>query len=120
MGFPDNLLSLAEPFSSTVWICFLTCIPTFFGVMCLLNYIYGGSGNWEAASGFVLRSALSEHMETKLDKHMYQKILVIVWAWTTLIIITAYTENLIAIITRPKLSMPFESAYEMIKQNKIF
>lgn len=117
----NNLLSITDPLSFDVWVCLLMSIPTFLGVMCFTNYIYGGSPNWEASWSFVLRNVVSEHMSRlKLpDKHLYQKLLIALWSWMTLVLITAYSGNLTAIITTPALKIPFTSADGMIRQTQI-
>lgn len=120
LGFQDNLLSITEPLSYNVWICFLLSIPTFVGVMCLTNYLYsGGSADCEASVSFVLRNALSEHIKRLPDKHLYQKLMIIVWSWMTFILITAYAGNLTAFITTPALNIPFTSAEGMLRQTQI-
>ena len=115
----DNLLSITDPLSYDVWICLLICIPTFVGVMCLMNYLYSGSTDWETSGSFVLRNALSEHINRLPDKEDYQKVLVATWAWVTLVLVTAYAGNLTAIITTPALNIPFTSAESMIRQTQI-
>ena len=89
--------------------------------MILMNYLYEGFGNWEAVASFVIRGALSENKSTyiKPPKHMYQKLLVLVWSWMMVVLISAYQGNLLAIITKPKMSIPFTSANGMVQQTQM-
>ena len=119
LRFKDNLLSITDPLSFEVWICFLICIPAYIGVIILMNYIYSGSPNWEATASFVLRSALSERKDRLPPKHLYQKLLVLVWSWMMVVLICAYKADLIAIITKPTMNTPFTNADDMVKQTQI-
>ena len=119
LKFQDNLLSLTDPLSQYVWICFLISIPTMVGFMCMANYVFTGCSDWEASLSFVLRNALSEHINMLPDKHMYQRLLIAIWSWVTLVIITAYAGNLTAIITTPALNIPFTNAEAMLRQTQI-
>ena len=114
-------MSIAEPLSYQVWICFLICIPVYIVALILLNYLYCGSTNWEAAASSVIRGALSERKSTnvKPPKHMYQKLLALMWAWMMLILISAYKGNLLAMITKPTMTTPFTNADGMVKQTEI-
>ena len=80
----ENLLSITEPLSFHVWICFLISIPIYSVTMISMNYVYGGSTNWETDASFIIRCALSEHMSTYFvpPKHLYKRFLVLVWSLT--------------------------------------
>ena len=115
----DNVFSVAAPLTYTVWICLLISIPIFIVVMSITNYLYSGYFTWEASAGYVMRTALADKSSQLPDKHLYKKLLAMVWTWVMLVIIIAYSANLIAIITRPTLNVPFKNVEEMINQKEI-
>ena len=121
LRFHDNLLSITEPLSFEVWICFLICIPVNIGALILLNYLYSGSTHWEAAASSVIRGALSERKSTnvKPPKHMYQKLMTLMWGWMMVVLISAYKGNLLAMITKPTINTPFTNADGMVEQTQI-
>ena len=89
--------------------------------MVLMNYCCSGHTNWEAAASSVIRSALSERKSTntKPPKYLHQKLLIILWSWMMLILISGYKANLLAMITRPTLDIPFTNYDEMVQQTQI-
>ena len=119
LRFQDNLLSITDPLSYKVWICFLICIPAYIVAISLMNYLYSGSTNWEGAASSVIRGALSERKSILPPKHLYQKLLVLVWSWMMLVLISAYKGNLLAIITKPTMNTPFTIAEGMVEQTEI-
>ena len=104
-----------------VWICFLVCIPAYIAAMISMNYIYCGDTNWELVTSFIVRGALSEHKGTyiKPPKQLYQKGLFLLWSWMMLVLISAYQGNLLALITKPTIDIPFTDANGMVEQNQI-
>ena len=119
LRFQDNLLSITEPLSLKVWICFLVSIPIYTGAIILMNYVYSGSTQWEATASSVIRSALSERRNRLPPKHLYQKVLVLFWSWMMFVLISAYKGNLLALITKPTLNTPFTNAEDMVDQTRI-
>ena len=87
--------------------------------MGLVNYLFSGYANWEKSGSFVLRYALHAHHVNVPDKNLYQKLLVIVWAWVLIVIIAAYAGNLTAFITKPALNMPFTDVDGLVKQDQL-
>ena len=86
-----------------------------------MNYIYSRYTNWEEVVGIIIRGALTEDKATyiKPPKYLYQKILVFIWSLMMLVLISAYQDNLIALITKPSINIPFTSTDGMIEQNKM-
>ena len=121
LRFQDNLLSITDPLSFNVWICFLICIPIYVGSIISMNYLYSGSTNWESAVSFVVRAALSErNWQNKLpSKYLYQKLMILIWGLMMVVLISAYKGNLLAIITKPTMTTPFINAEDMVEQNEI-
>ena len=117
----DNLLSVTDPFELEVWICFLICIPAYIMAIIFMNYLYSGSTKWEAAFSSVIRSVLSERKSTtvKPPKQMHQKLLVLVWSWMMVVLISAYKGNLLAMITKPAMNTPFADAKGMVEQDQM-
>ena len=87
--------------------------------MLFLNYIYCGTPNWEATFSPIIRSALSERRATSPPKHLYQKLLVLVWSLMMLVLICAYRGDLTAIITKPLMQKPFTNANGMVRQTQM-
>ena len=121
MRFQDNLLSITDPLSFEVWMCFLISIPSYIVAIIIMNYIYSKSTNWEEVVSIVIRGALSEDKATyiKPPNYLYQKLLVLIWSWMMLVLISAYQDNLIALITKPSINILFTNKEGMIKQNQI-
>ena len=121
LRFQDNLFSVTDPLAFKVWICFLICIPAYIMAISFMNYLYSGSTNWKAAFSSVIRGALSERKSTnvKPPKHMYEKILVLVWSWMMLVLISAYKGNLLAMITKPAMNTPFTNIEGMVEQTQM-
>ena len=109
-----------DPLSYEVWISFLVCIPAYIGAMVLMNYLYSGNTDWEEAASVVIRNALSECNITKKScKQLYQRLLVLVWSWMMVVLISAYTGDLVATITKPTMIIPFTNAEGMVGQSDI-
>ena len=87
----------------------------------LMNYVYSGQTKWEATASSVIRSALSERKSSnvKPPKQLYQKLLILMWSWMMVVLISAYKANLLAMITRPYLNTPFTNAEGMVEQTQI-
>ena len=121
LRFQDNLLSITNPFSSSVWTCLLICIPICIGAVITMNYLYSGYTNWEVAASSIIRAALSERNAQNIfpPKPLYQKLLVLVWALMMVVLVSAYKGNLLAIITKPTIVTPFSNSEEMVNQNDI-
>ena len=84
-----------------------------------MNYLHSGSTNWEAAFSSVIRSALSERKNKLTPKHFYQKLLVLAWSWMMVVLISAYKGNLLAMITKPAMNIPFTNAEGMVEQTQM-
>ena len=123
----DNLFSFIYPLSFVVWICFLLCIPAFIVAIVLTNYVYSGTFQWEAAASSVIRSALSERRGKKKTspKLFHQILLVLVWSWMMVILISSYKGNLLAMICshdrnlQPTIHTPIHHVFGMVTQSQI-
>ena len=50
---------------------------------------------------------------------MHQKLLVLVWSWMMVVLISAYKGNLISMITKPTITAPFMNAEDMVGQTQV-
>ena len=122
LRFQDvNLLSITDPLTFEVWICFLICIPGYILIMVLMNFLYSGQPNWVATASSIIRSALSERKSSnvKPPNQLYQKLMTLMWGWMMVVLISAYKANLLAMITRPSLNAPFMNVEGMVRQTNI-
>ena len=121
MRIQENFLSIIAPFSYEVWMCFLICIPLYVLAMSAMNYHFSGRSDWETVASTVIRGVLSECKSTNVipPKHMYQKLLHLFWFWMMLVLISAYQGNLLALITRPTLNIPFTNAKDMVVNTQV-
>ena len=86
-----------------------------------MNFLYCGQPNLVATANSIIRSALSERKSSnvKPPKHLYQKLLILMWSWMMVVLISAYKANLLAMITRPSLNTPFMNVEGMVRQTNI-
>ena len=86
-----------------------------------MNFLYSGQPNWVATANSIIRSALSERKSSnaKPPKQLYQKLLILMWGWMMVVLISAYKANLLAMITRPSFHAPFMNAEGMVGQTNI-
>lgn len=113
---------IVDPFHFNVWLMFGACIPLYIIAMGLTNYFYHGFKvtDWDDFCGFLIRNALSEQNSRIPDRAQgYQKILIITWIWTMLVIVQAYSGNLTAMLAKPKLQPPIRSLEELLNQEEI-
>ena len=118
----SNMWFFTDPFGDNVWLTIVTCIPIYIIVMGLVYHFYSGIGDWGTVSGFVIRNALSEQNGSLPDHasaRVHQKILVIIWLWCTLVLVQAYSGNLTAMLSKPKLDAPIRKLDELLDQDEI-
>ena len=111
---------IIEPYHYYVWILLIATVPLYLIVMSLTDYFYCGEIDWENIGGFVVRNVLSEqNFEAPHRAKVYQKILVIVWIWSMLVIVQAYSGNLTAMLAKPELKPPIRTLKELVYQEEI-
>ena len=111
-----------DPLSFHVWICSLLCVPIYLLAMGLADYLFDGYADWDAVADdfdFVIRNALSEQNYAPRDKLVYQKILIVIWSWSMLVLVQSYAGNLTAMLTRPKLQEPIRTLEELLGQDEV-
>ena len=111
-----------DPLSFHVWLCSLLCVPIYLLAMGLADYLFNGYADWHAVTddfAFVIRNALSEQNYTPRDKLVYQKIFIIIWASSMLVLVQSYAGNLTAMLTRPKLLEPIKTLDDLLSQDEV-
>ena len=115
----DNDMSLLHPFTPGVWICSLIFTPIMIIAMGSLDFIHYKKVKWLSIIDFVLRSAVFQHGQRLNDEENYQRILTISWLCSATVITFAYAGNLMAMITRPSISLPISNVDDLLKQDDI-
>ena len=111
-----------DPLSFHVWICSLLCVPIYLLAMSLADYLFNGYADWGAVTDdfdFVIRNALSEQNYAPRDKQVYQKILIVIWSWSMLVLVQSYAGNLTAMLTRPKLLERIKTLEDLLSQDEV-
>lgn len=111
-----------DPLSFHVWICSLLCVPIYLLAMSLADYLFNGYADWGAVTDdfdFVIRNALSEQNYAPRDKQVYQKILIVIWSWSMLVLVQSYAGNLTAMLTRPKLQERIKTLDDLLSQDEV-
>ena len=116
----SKMWHIADPFTYHVWLTIFLSGPLYLAAMGLIDYFYYGSADWGQLCGFILRNALSEQ-NSGLPKNtkIFQKILIITWLWSVLVLVQAYAGNLTAMLAKPSLQNPIRTLEELLGQNKI-
>ena len=115
----NNIWSFVNPLEFDVWILWIISIPIFILAMGVADYIATRVIDWETLVGYVLRNVLTEHAKRIPDKESYQKMFVIVWTFSSFVLVMAFCGNLTAMITRPKVEMKINSFEDFLHQDDI-
>ena len=111
---------IIDPFQYNVWLMFIASVPTYLIAMGMTDYFYYGEIHFDDLFGFVIRNALSEqNSRFPYRAQIYQKILIIIWSWSMLVMVQAYSGNLTAMLAKPKLQTPIRTLDELINQDEI-
>ena len=87
--------------------------------MISLDYLYSRCTNWKNATNFVIRVIFSEDTDNLPPEHLYKKLLVQVWSWMMFVLILGYSCNLLALLTRPIMKIPFTDSEGMVLQTEM-
>ena len=88
--------------------------------MALTDFLYYGFADWGLLCGFILRNALSEQNSKMPDNSkIFQKILILTWLWSVLVLVQSYSGNLTAMLAKPILQNPIRTLEELLDQNEI-
>ena len=111
---------IIDPFQYNVWLLLIASVPIYLIAMALADYFYYGFIDWDDLGGLLVRNVLSEQNFRLPDRaQVYQKILDIIWIWSMLVIVQAYSGNLTAMLAKPKLKPPLRTLEELMKQEDI-
>ena len=120
LEFESKMWYIIDPFQYNVWLLFIASIPIYLIAMGLTDYLYCGAIDWDELSGFIIRNALSEqNCRFPTRAQAYQKILIITWIWSMLVIVQAYSGSLTAMLAKPKLEAPIRNLEELLNQDEI-
>ena len=111
---------IIDPLDYEVWLGLIISIPVHLLAMSMADYLYNGYAKLDVITGFILRNVLSEQnrLPRKYEKN-YQKLLVIVWLWSMMLLIYSYAGNLTAMLARPKLQDPIRTFEELLSQDDV-
>ena len=111
---------IIDPLDYEVWLGLILSVPIYLLAMVLADYLYIGYADLDDLIGFILRNALSEqNSRLTKDTRAYQKVFILVWIWSTLILVQSYGGNLTAMLAEPKLHDPIRTLEELVSQNEI-
>ena len=115
-----NMWFMIYPFTYPVWLLVIISIPIYMLAMWLADYTYCRSADWDQLCGFVLRNALSEQ-NSRPPNHAkaFQKILIITWLLSVLVLVQSYAGNLTAMLAKPSLESPIKTLDELLSQNEV-
>ena len=108
-----------DPFTIAVWIVIFLCIPIYTITMGVADHVYNGPVDWVHLCGFVLRNTLSEQSSMPTNTLAYQKVLVITWLFSTLVLVQAYAGSLTAMLSKPIFHDLIKSVPELLNQDKV-
>lgn len=88
--------------------------------MGMAYYFYGGSVDWNMLCGFVIRNALSEQNNSiPHQAKVHQRVLIITWLWSSLVLVQAYAGSLTAMLAKPQFQSPIKNLEELLGQTEI-
>ena len=111
---------LVHPFTYPVWLMIIASLPIYLLAMGLADYTYSRSADWDRLFDFILRNALSEQ-NSRPPNHTkaYQKILIITWLWSVLVLVQSYAGNLTAMLAKASLEGPIRTVDDLLNQNEV-
>ena len=111
---------IADPFTFHVWLTIILSMALHLVTMGLTDVLYYGSADWGQLCGFILRNALSEqNSRMPNNSKIFQKILIITWLWSVLVLVQAYAGSLTAMLAKPILPNPIRTLEELLGQNEM-
>ena len=111
---------IIDPYHYIVWLTIIPALPIHLIAMGLTDYFYYGAIDWDDIGGLIIRNVLSENNFRLADRaQAYQKILDIIWIWSMLVIVQAYSGNLTAMLAKTKLQQPIRTLEELMNQGEM-
>ena len=114
-----NLFAIVNAFQFSVWVAAMVTIPIYISVMVMANWFNFRQMKWEIFASFVIRTALMENTLKPPAKRINQKLLIIFWALPIFVLVTAYTGNMTALITKPSPQKSIKDVNELVNQKKM-
>ena len=108
-----------DPFSLDVWLLLVVIIPMYLVTMGLANHFFWGFADWGDQFAFVLRNIVREQCKLPNYKVIYQKVLILSWIWSIMVLVHSYSCNLTALLAKPKLQEPIKTFEDLLNQNKV-
>ena len=116
----SNMWYFKDPFTYSVWLSIFASIPIYIIAMGMAYYFYGGSVDWNMLCGFVIRNALSEQNNSiPHQAKVHQRVLIITWLWSSLVLVQAYAGSLTAMLAKPQFQSPIKNLEELLGQTEI-
>ena len=116
----SNMWYFKDPFTYSVWLSIFASIPIYIIAMGMAYYFYGGSADWNMLCGFVIRNALSEQNNSiPHQAKVHQRVLIITWLWSSLVLVQAYAGSLTAMLAKPQFQSPIKNLEELLGQTEI-
>ena len=106
LGIGSDIWTISDPLADEVWYASIISVPLYLLVMVVTDYVFFQKVDWKAVSGFVLRTAFSEHSQMPSCKRDYQKILILFLVSAIFVLVQSYAGNLTAMLTAPALPDP--------------
>ena len=101
-----NLWAIFSPFSTVTWFAVLLIIPIFVLALTLLLKVFYGKILLGDVIEFMFRSVTAEPLVWIPDKKIFEKIISVPFILMAFILVTAYSGNLIAMLTAPNFPIP--------------
>ena len=109
-----------DPFSYSVWLSFILCVPIYILAMSLADYLYKRDVDFGDLCGFVIRNALSEQNTLIPNQlQLYKRLLIIIWILCMMVLVLSYAGTLTAMLAKSKLQEPITTFEELLHQNEV-
>ena len=108
-----------DPFSYSVWLGFILCVPIYILAMILADFLFLKDVDIGVLCGFVIRNALSEQNSIPNHSQLYKRLLITVWIFCMMVLVLSYAGTLTAMLARSKLQEPITTFEELLDQNEV-
>ena len=88
-----DVWAFVKPYNYEVWVCCLLAMPVLVLAMGLSDLLIFHQVDWDTIISFVVRHSLIQSPPVIPDRKLYNKVFVLVWLWTVLILTRSYAGN---------------------------
>ena len=88
-----DVWAFVKPFNYEVWVFSLISMPVLVLAMGLSDLLIFHQVDWDTITSFVVRHSLIQSPPVIPDRKLYNKVFVLVWLWTVLILTRSYAGN---------------------------